>query len=294
MRRLHSLSWYWNRFRAYLGRPRMIVQTKPVVIDEDDWCEEPIFIIGAHRSGTSLVRRLFNSHSQIACPPESFFIHHYAGMLQDRHVRGGYEAFGYDDAERRRDLARKAASLHEAFRLAGGKRIWADKTPIYTLHLDAIDALFAHRARFVLVLRDPGDIVYSVYRRDWRFNDVEDGFESALAHVKEATDAMLAFEARHPDRCVRIVYSELCERPEPCLSAALEGLGLDLAFEPAMLDFADKDHNFGLEDPVVRGTRSITANSGAWRGLDPDRQQRIRDTFGDWAESGRPPARLAA
>lgn len=294
MRRMHSFTWYWNRFRAYMGRPRMIVQTKPVVIDEDDWCEEPIFIIGAHRSGTSLVRRLFNSHPEIACPPESFFIRHYADMLQDRHVRGGYEAFGYDDAERRRDLARKAASLHEAFRLASGKRIWADKTPIYTLHLDPIDALFDARARYVLVLRNPGDIVYSIYKRNWRFNEIEDAFESALAHVKEAIDAMLDFEARHPERCVRIVYCELCVAPEAVLRLALEGLGIGLEFEPAMLDFADKDHNFGLEDPVVRGTRTIMANSGAWRGLEPAQQARIRETFGDWAETSQPPARRTA
>jgi len=32
---------------------------------------EPIFIIGCPRSGTSLLRRIVDSHSCIACPPES-------------------------------------------------------------------------------------------------------------------------------------------------------------------------------------------------------------------------------
>ncbi|HEX4849128.1 MAG TPA: hypothetical protein VFV30_13370, partial [Novosphingobium sp.] len=94
--------------------------------------------------------------------------------------------------------------------------------------------------------------------------------------------------------CVRIVYCELCVAPEAVLRLALEGLGLGLEFDPAMLDFADKDHNFGLEDPVVRGTRTITANSGAWRGLEPAQQARIRETFGDWAETSQPPARRTA
>lgn len=281
MRRRHGLIWYWNRVKTYLGRPRMIVQTKPVVIDDADRCEDPIFIVGAHRSGTSLVRRLFNSHPEIACPPESFFVANYAAMLDDTFVGAGYEAFGYSREEMRQDLARKASSLHEAYRIATGKRIWADKTPQYTDHLEAIDRLYGGKARFVLVLRHPGDVVHSIYKRDWRFNDIEDGFESALAHVKASIDNLLAFEAKCPDRCVRIVYRELCAEPEAVLTATLGRLGLD--FDPEMLDFADKDHNFGLEDPVVRGTRAITLNTGAWRSLSEAQQARIIETFGSRA-----------
>ncbi len=278
MRRRHGLIWYWNRIKTYVGRPRMIVQTKPVVIDDAERCENPIFIVGAHRSGTSLVRRLFNSHRDIACPPESFFIANYAQMLDDTFVGAGYEAFGYSREEMRQDLARKASSLHEAFRIATEKKIWADKTPQYTDHLDAIDRLYGGKARFVLVLRHPGDIVHSIYKRDWRFNEIADGFESALAHVKASIENLLAFEAAQPDRCIRIVYRELCDDPEGVLSGVLERLGLK--FDPGMLEFADKDHNFGLEDPVVRGTKAITLNTGAWRSLSQAQQARIVETFG--------------
>lgn len=282
LRRRHGLIWYWNRIKTYVGRPRMIVQTKPVVIGDGDRCENPIFIVGAHRSGTSLVRRLFNSHREIACPPESFFIANYAAMLDDRFVGAGYEAFGYSAEEARADIARKASELHEAYRIATGKSIWADKTPQYTDHLEAIDRLYGGKARFVLVLRHPGDIVHSIYKRDWRFNDIADGFESALAHVKRSIDNLLEFEAEFPDRCARIVYCDLCADPEAVLSQVLSRLGLE--FDPGMLDFADKDHNFGLEDPVIRGTKSITLNTGAWRSLTPVQRARIVETFGPQAD----------
>jgi hypothetical protein len=269
---------HWNRIKSYVGRPRMIVQTKPVVIEDDDHCEEPIFIVGAHRSGTSLVRRLFNAHSQIACPPESFFIANYAAMVDDIQVKAGYDGFGYSQAEMRRDLANKASSLHEAYRIATGKRIWADKTLQYTDHLEAIDQLFGGKARFVIILRHPGDVVHSIHQRGWRFNDIEDGFESALAHVNGNIDSLLAFEALHADRCTRIVYCDLCQNPEAVLTLTLNKLSLQ--FEPKMLDFAAKDHNFGLEDPVVRGTRSITANSGGWLSLNEAQRARVIETFG--------------
>lgn len=268
----------------------MIVQTKPVVIDDSDRCDVPIFIVGAHRSGTSLVRRLFNSHCKIACPPESFFIANYAAMLDDKFVGAGYEAFGYSAEEARQDISRKASTLHEAYRIATGKLIWADKTPQYTDHLEAIDRLYNGKAKFVLVLRHPGDIVHSIYKRNWRFNDIEDGFESALDHVKSCIDKLLAFEASHPDRCARIVYCDLCADPQVELTRALGKL--ELEFDPGMLDFAAKDHNFGLEDPVIRGTKSIALASGAWRSLIAAQQARIVETFGQrangtqyWAEA---------
>lgn len=257
----------------------MIVQTKPVVIDDAARCENPIFIVGAHRSGTSLVRRLFNSHCDIACPPESFFIANYATMLDDTFVGAGYEGFGYSREDMRVDLARKASTLHEAFRIATDKKIWADKTPQYTDDLEAIDRLYAGKARFVLVLRHPGDVVHSVYKRDWRFNEIEDGFESALAHTKSYIDKLLSFEAKHSERCVRLDYRNLCSDPEGTLTMTLGWLGM--RFDPGMLDFADKEHNFGLEDPVIRGTRSISASAGAWLSLTKAQQKRIIEVFGE-------------
>ncbi|MFP5395504.1 MAG: sulfotransferase family protein [Alphaproteobacteria bacterium] len=260
----------------------MVVQTRAVVLADADRCAEPIFIVGPHRSGTSLVRRLFNSHPDIACPPESFYITHYAAMLEDRHVRAGYDGFGYDDEQMRLDLAGKAASLHEAYRLAQGKRIWADKTPHYALHLEAIDRLFAAQPRYVLVLRHPGDVVHSLYRRGWRLNGIDDPFESALEHVRNCLDALLEFETRHPRRCVRLVYEDLCDQPEPVLARAMVGLGLQ--FHPAMLRFADHHHNFGVEDPVVRGTRRIAPRHGDWRSLGEDQKARVIEFFGTAVE----------
>lgn len=280
-----SFTWYWNRFKTYIGRPRLVVQTCAVVLDEGDRCKTPLFIVGPHRSGTSLVRRLFNSHPEIACPPESFFIAHYAAMLEDRHVQAGYDGFGYSPEQMRADLERKASELHEAYRLAHGKRIWADKTPAYSLQLPGIDRLFAARARYVLVLRHPGDVVHSLYRRGWRLNDISDPFDSAVQHVRDCLASMLEFEARHPDRCVRILYDELCEQPEAALAQALEPMRL--GFHPDMLRFAAQDHNFGLEDPVIRGTRTIAARSGAWRSLTSAQQDRIAAVFGPQVEDAR-------
>lgn len=275
-------AWYYRRIRSYLGRPRIEVQTCAVLQSEIEQCEDPIFLIGPHRSGTSLVRRIFNSHPEIACPPESFVIEKYAAMLEDRHILAGYEGFGYDYNLMRRDLAFKASSLHEAYRIATGKRIWADKTPIYSLHLEAIDRLFAARPRYVLILRHPGDVVHSLYRRGWRLGEIDDDFEDALNHTHLCIEAILEFERRHPKRCVRIVYEELCDQPEQVLTATLQSMGLQ--YSSTMLRFFENAHNYGLEDPIVRGSEKILPSNGLWRSLSRSQQARIVATFGPRVE----------
>lgn len=259
---MSSFKWYYNRVRAYIGRPRLLVQEKYVTIDGGDYCDRPLFLIGAHRSGTSLVRRMVNSHPDIACPPESFFIEYYAGMYADEKVRAGYEGLGYDREHCRMDLMRRASSLHEAFRIGQGKVIWADKTPEYTRCLDKIDSLYGMNVRYLLIYRHPWDIANSVWKRGWRFNDIEDGFDSALIYTRDTIARMRAFETALPGRTARVVYSRLCADPEIVLRSALEKL--DLSFHPDMLDFGSRNHNWGLEDPVIRGKKSIEISAGAW------------------------------
>src|SRR3954462_15908459 len=41
----------------------------------------PAFLVGCHRSGTTLLRRLLDSHPHIACPPESKFIAGFEAFL---------------------------------------------------------------------------------------------------------------------------------------------------------------------------------------------------------------------
>lgn len=278
---MSSWQWYYNRLKSYVGRPRLLVQERIISVDEGDQCERPIFIVGAHRSGTSLVRRMFNSHPDIACPPETFFLSHFVDMLDDTKVLEGYSGFGFDEALMRKDLARKAASLHEAYRIGQGKRIWADKTPQYTRILDGLDRLFDRKPRYVLVLRHPCDIVNSIYKRGWRFNEIEDLFESTVSYVRESIDLLTRFEAEQPDRCSRLDYRLLCEDPAATLDATMRRI--DLRFDPEMLNFADKNHNYGLEDPVVRGKKTVEASAGAWHGWSDAQKERAREVFGDRA-----------
>lgn len=273
-----GLRWYWNRIKSYIGRPRLIIQQKPVILDDHEPCQHPIFILGAHRSGTSLLRRMLNSHPEIACPPESFFIAHYAAMQDEELCIAGYDGLGYDREAMRADLARKASELHEAFRISQSKAIWADKTPQYLAIAEQIDVLFARQPRYLLIYRHPCDIVHSLHKRGWKQNEIEDDFDAALHYVHLSIKRLDAFFAAHPGRCARFDYKDLCCTTETTLRTALDQIGL--AYDPAMLDFADRQHNYGLEDPVIHGQPKIKESSGAWRSWNSSQMERAIAIFG--------------
>jgi len=258
-----------RQVRSFVGRPRVVVQQTPVVLADDNACDDPIFLIGVHRSGTSLTRRMFNCHRSIACPPESFFLQHYAKLIRDEESFAGFKGMGFGREAALKELRRAAARFHEAFRQAEGKPRWADKTPQYVFCADELLEIFGTQARFIVIFRHPFDIVTSIYHRGWRKLDFsEDLFENTVRYVAEAHDRQLAFLTRHPKQAKPLFYEALCQAPEATLKPLLEWLAEP--WDPQMLDFAGGQHNRGIEDPVVLGMQTIEVNSGTWGTLSND------------------------
>ncbi len=262
-----------RQVRSFVSRPRVVVQQTPVIINDDNACENPIFLIGVHRSGTSLTRRMFNCHHNIACPPESFFLKHYATLLRDDHSFRGFKGMGFDREAVLKELRRAAGRFHEAFRQAEGKSRWADKTPQYVFCANELVEIFGSQSRFVVIFRHPFDIVTSIYHRGWRLmNFTEDLFENTVRYVTEAHRQQLAFLTRHPEQSRALFYEALCQAPEATLKPVLEWL--EEPWDPRVLDFAAGRHNRGTEDPVVLGMRTIELNAGTWETLS-DQQLRF-------------------
>jgi sulfotransferase family protein len=238
-----------------------------VLLDESELCDEPIFLIGTGRSGTSLCRRILDSHSRIACPPETHFLKHFAAMVRDEESFQGLDGLGYSSRPEALQLIRRWSSrYHEAYRMARGKARWADQTPQYVPIVPELETIFGPSARYIMLYRHPLDVAYSwlAARSLLGHYDNELLVDRAL-YVASDIATQLAFTSEHPDRCFRLDYELLVNAPEQTLRPMFEFLGEP--WEPEVLRFYEFDHNFGTEDYTVAGTRGFIRSQGNWRGL---------------------------
>src|SRR5436190_24224984 len=88
--------------------PAPTLESDRVRIPREDTA--PIFIVGCQRSGTSLRRRIVDSHSRIACPPETKFVLPLVEVLRSPQAMSGLESMGYGREEVRRALRRVIAA----------------------------------------------------------------------------------------------------------------------------------------------------------------------------------------
>jgi hypothetical protein len=144
-------------------------------------------IVGAPRSGTTLLRFMLDAHPDLAIPPETGFLVLAAGFEQSADLRQQFfdaltafppDAPAWDDYGLSRDrfwsvlqgtvpfsVADGYRAFYRAYAERFGKRRWGDKTPMYCQHLLDIDRLLPE-AHFIHVIRDGRDVALSL-RQTW-------------------------------------------------------------------------------------------------------------------------------
>ena len=276
----YRLRTFYRRLRAFLGRGWLSERTRIVVHGSTEPCQSPIFIVGTHRSGTSLLRRVLDSHRNIACPPESFWLTHYTRILDDHLAFDGFWNLGFDRQEAIGGLRQGAAHFHEAYRLAKGKSRWADKTPQYAEHLDTLWTLFGPEARFVFIFRHPMDVAFSIWKRGWNFVDTTgDAVTDCSRYVVGSGQRQLAFLNARPEVCHVIYYDQLVGNPEAILGRLCADF-LNEPWDPRMLRHHQVPHDFGCEDPMVRGTRGFHGSFENWHEWSARQIDRAIDVLG--------------
>ncbi len=267
-------------------------RTRRVIVTPDTrpTGEPPIFLVGVHRSGTTLLRLIVDSHSRIACPPESFFVAPLEGVLRDEKAREGLEAMGFETRQVLDKLRETASWFFEMYAATRGKARWADKTPSYVDCLDFLDALFGPDARYVMIYRNGLDVACSspigairevVPHVEACGGNVHAGAARYWAHQCEK---MLAFQAAHPGQCHELRYEALASDPEPEVRKLFAFLGED--FEPEVLRFHEKPHDqwIGLEDTKAARSKGFKPAIGGYRNQPADVVEAMRAQCGPMLE----------
>ncbi len=252
---------------------------------------------GAPRSGTTVLRKLFDRHPAICCGPETKIFVPAAFNL-------AWLATSYDIPRPELEAMRAAAASQGAFidafaarvRGAAGKARWAEKTPQNIRNLDWILARFP-QASVVHIIRDGRDVICSMRQHpDWRW--VDDSWQKVLVPRslewyarRWLGDTAAGMAWRDDPRYVEVRYEDLVADPEGVLRAICDGIGV--APEAAWLAqvsrttgaATDAGSGSAARAPRLRGCRQQRLGGALAGG--PQRRRAARGRAAVWAAVAR-------
>jgi hypothetical protein len=245
-----------------------------------------ILILGAPRSGTTLLRRLVNAHPAIACPGENYLFGAAARFLRrDPTLQGvsmdvvtGLAYAGFDEQEVLGRLRRLVFGFHEDYARAQGKTRWASKAAADGFYLDDVERLCGDAVRYVCLVRHGLDVCVSLqdltnengaylaelhdYIRRWP-RPME-----AFAHAwADIAGGLKRLADRRPESALLVRYEDLVADPPATMARIFAFVG-----EPADADLvaramADRD-SVGLGDwRTYRTDKVEKASVERWRKL---------------------------
>ena len=262
------------------------------------------FIVGPHRSGTTLLQAMLSSHSRLTVPPETGYFDQVwprraqLGSLTDvgNLARVGRFVNGPDCAvsDLQLDWSQVTAALaagpggYEDLFVAvlalyaqpRGKSRVGEKSPRHLFAVPELSRLYP-RSRFLCLIRDPRAVIRSERETSW-------GSRSVLRMTRRWCRVVDAAE-KHlrslpSDRFHVVRYEDLVADPETQLRSICEFLGE--TFEPEMLQFqkrAAEERGFRVDEVWKEKTLSAVDPGRAelWRtGLSPAEVRLIEGVAG--------------
>jgi hypothetical protein len=257
----------------------------------------PIFIVGANRSGTTLLRLMLNAHSRIAVPEElGYFRSHYKDVPLTRWAAPNLSPDAYTALVR--SFVERAAALHPeldpdrlcrcildgspadlrrpyeavlaAWTRLNGKARWGEKTPGNLFYVDVIQAMFPD-ACFLYMVRDPRAGVTSMQGAEFFPDDVIFNAMIRRKHAEVGLHLLRTHVA--PERWTTVRYEDLVARPEAELRRICAVVGE--AYEPGMLQYHQTAAAY------MKDEAAASFNAAATRPVTTDRVDRWRRVLSD-------------
>ncbi len=241
-----------------LGCSRVIANRVPIRAEESPLSCDPVFIVSAGRSGSTLLRSMLAAGEQIAIPAETQMIHTLPIKFnatrklgwdnQARLIIATFEShpnfplWGVDLSDayqrvlklepRERSLARVIDEVfltyaRQAFPTA---KIWGDQSPIHALYMPDILNIFPG-VKFLHLLRDGRDVVASKVVKNG-----DESLYSAVHRWKTCVKRSRQIQNKvGPQQFFEVRYEDLVTAPEHILNQVCDYIGID--YDQRMLDY---------------------------------------------------------
>ena len=219
-------------------------------IEPSDGRQDPVFLVGFPRSGTTLLDMVLRGHPQIAAIEE---IPLFSAVVDlSRTFPGGEpDAYAKLDAEQMQQLrntyfAEMDKSLSAAER---ARSVIVDKLPLNLIEAGPILRIFPN-ARFILALRHPCDCVLSCYMHAFKLNSAMANFlnlEDAAALYDDAFSLWQQYCDQLPLKFQPLRYEDMIEDLEGTLRPLLTFL--DLPWDDGVLAYAETAQKTRITTP---------------------------------------------
>jgi protein-tyrosine sulfotransferase len=206
-------------------------------------CEDPVFILTASRSGSTLLRFILDTHPDFACPPETMITGACVALLRSwdilENAGSGQQRLVSESTRLPADAVDTVRSIvdhiYGRYLARRGKPRWCDKSLDTLFNAELLAELYP-RARFVCLYRHCMDVIASgIEACPWGVSRY--GFDAYVAqhpgnsvaaiggYWADNVGAILEFEQSAPDRCHRIRYEDLATAPEEVTADLIGFLG---------------------------------------------------------------------
>lgn len=236
------------------------------------YCPDPVFVIGAPRSGTTALGKALGRHSRFYAGDETLFLVDLFGNGRAEAVferwagRPSSSWLRREQVSREQFLAALGLGINALFTAGSDGRRWVDHTPSNTLIAETLAGLFPGAA-FLHIIRDGREVVQSMinvartlpgdraeqmqqaqFLPDWT-RDFRAACGTWRSHVRQAED----FRRGHPDRCLVVRHAAIEENPAATIAAVLGFL--DAPFEDRPVAFLTR-HRFNSSFVPPGGCRA--------------------------------------
>lgn len=228
--------------------------------------KSPIFVLGCDRSGTSLLRRILDSHSNIACPSETKFIYQLVKVYETYKSLTGLKYMGFAEHDVLEQMRVFICHFLDGYAKARDKQRWAEKTTHNVNCVETIDKVFSATPLYVALVRHGLDVAYSFTKvTHAEFTVIDkyrtDGADTPLAAIRHwvvMNRKILDFENKLGNRLILIKYEDLVVNPEKTLRKVCDFLGEP--WESRLLNYNHQQHDSGYDDPKACKLRRIIPN----------------------------------
>lgn len=243
-----------------------------------------IVVLGAPRSGTTLLRRILNAHPNIACPGETNLFTGLGRFLRqevtiDGTPIGALSGLSFMGVERERvidDLRNFAYGYLRDYARAHGKARWAEKTAFNAFYLKELRSVWSDDTVFLVIVRHGLDVACSIqelcqkngmYLQELReYLHTEPTPLLAFAQAwSDLTESLLDFQEERVDRAYLLKYEDLVTQPDSVLADTFAFLGEDWR-APMLQEALSSFMGVGLGDWKTYTTDAVSRKSiDRWR-----------------------------